>query len=254
VADMIRIAINGAGRMARAIVEAAGQRPGVTITALVSPLEPAGATDWAPAIPLVGALDQLPQKPDVLIDFSLPEGTQAAADYCAASGVALLSGVTGLPESVQAALSRAAQSAPVLWSANLSVGVNVLAELCRATARRLDPKTPVSIEDLHHAQKIDAPSGTALMLGKVIEAARPAGSPPVAYHSVREGAHIGAHEVHFELAGERIVLSHTAEDRGIFARGAVAAAVWLSRQPPGRYSAADWLSDPVAEGSETERS
>jgi len=251
---MIRIAINGAGRMARAIVAAAGQRPGVTITALVSPLEPAGDTDWAPGIPLVSGLEQLPQKPDVLIDFSLPEGTLAAAGYCANSGVALVSGVTGLPESVQAALSRAAQSAPVLWSANLSVGVNILAELCRIAAWRLDPNSPVSIEDLHHAAKIDAPSGTALMLGKVIEAARPAGSPPVGYHSVREGAHIGAHEVRFELGGERIVLCHTAEDRGIFARGAVAAAIWLSRQPPGSYSASDWLSDPGAAGPETARS
>ena len=251
---MINIAINGAGRMARAILEAAGGNPAVKITALVSPLESDRQGDWSHGIPLLRSLNQIPQKPDVLIDFSLPEGTRVAADFCAASGIALVSGVTGLPETVQQALSRASRSAPVLWSANLSIGVNVLAELCRATAARLDPGIAIEIEDLHHAAKIDAPSGTALMLGKVIEAARPAGSPSVTYHSVRAGTHVGAHEVGFQLDGERIVLSHSAQDRGIFARGALAAAIWLSRQPPGRYTASDWLSNPSGETTRNDRS
>jgi len=238
---MIRIAINGAGRMARAIVEAAAGRSGVSFLALVSPYAPADGGDWAEGIPIVGSLDQLEQKPSVLIDFSLPEGTLAAGEYCADAGVPLLSGVTGLPASTLEAFSQVAEHAPVLWSANMSVGVNLLAELCRIAAERLEPDTPVMIDDLHHAAKLDAPSGTALMLGRVIEAARMPAAPRVTYHSVREGAHVGAHEVRFEMAGERIVLGHTADDRAIFARGALAAAIWLSSQPPGRYTASDWL-------------
>ena len=248
---MIRIAVNGAGRMARAIVEAAASRPLVRIIALVSPWEPAEGGAWATGIPIVQSLEHIGQNPSVLIDFSLPEGTLAAAKFCAASSVPLVSGVTGLPDSTQEALSRAAERAPVLWAANLSIGVNLLAELCALAAARLEADTPVAIDDLHHAAKVDAPSGTALMLGRVIEAARSEGSPHVTYHSVREGAHVGSHEVHFEMAGERIVLGHTADDRAIFARGALAAAIWLSGQPAGRYTASDWLSNSATAGHGT---
>ena len=234
--------------MARAIVEAAASRPLVRIIALVSPYEPAEGGAWAAGIPVVQRLEHIGQNPSVLIDFSLPEGTLAAANFCAASGVPLVSGVTGLPDATQEALSRAAGHAPVLWAANLSIGVNLLAELCALAASRLEPGTPVAIEDLHHAAKVDAPSGTALMLGRVIEAARSKSSPRVTYHSVREGSHVGAHEVHFEMAGERIVLGHTADDRAIFARGALAAAIWLSSQPAGRYTASDWLSNSATAG------
>ena len=248
---MIRIAINGAGRMARAIVDAAASRSGVNVVALVSPYAPADGGEWAEGIPIFAQLGELDQKPSVLIDFSLPEGTLAAAEYCGAACVPLVSGVTGLPVSTQAALSQVAERAPVLWSANLSVGVNLLAELCKLAAARLEPDTPVVIDDLHHAAKLDAPSGTALMLGSVIEAARQPASPRVTYHSVREGAHVGAHEVRFEMGGERIVLGHIADDRAIFARGALAAAIWLSSQTPGRYTASDWLRGSALSGNGT---
>jgi 4-hydroxy-tetrahydrodipicolinate reductase len=147
-----------------------------------------------------------------------------------------------LHQKAQDGLTRAARKVPVLWSANMSLGVNLLAQLCARTASMVPVETAITIRDVHHQWKKDQPSGTALMLGETIEQARGEGAAAVEYVSLREGEAIGQHEVTFSLAGERMVLSHEALDRSIFARGALAAAQWLGRQAPGRYTAADWLS------------
>lgn len=244
---MIRAVLHGAGRMAEAINACAiaalanpgGAEPGgpVHIAGVVSRNKPA----WVNVLPHVPSLDQLQELPDILVDFSLPAGTALAADWCREHRVPLLSGVTGLPPAVLALLSEAAQEAAVLWSPNFSIGVNLLAQFCSRVAAVANPGATVHIEDIHHQWKKDAPSGTSLMLGEAIATHWSAGPPEIDYQSRREGEVIGDHHVRFELAGETITLSHAARDRRIFARGALAAAAWLARQPGGLYTTADWL-------------
>jgi 4-hydroxy-tetrahydrodipicolinate reductase len=237
-ADPIRIAILGTGRMARAITEAAAGQADFEIAALVGPQAP----DWDTGVAWHARLGELASAPDLLIDFSLPAGTDAAADWCGDREIPLLSGVTGLPDGVRAKLARAAQRVPVLWSANLSLGVNLLAELAGRAAAVVDVAAPVVIDDLHHQWKKDAPSGTALMLGSVIATVRDGDSSGIDYHSRREGEFIGEHTVTFHLAGEEISLVHRAHDRAIYALGALQAGRWLVSQPAGLYAARDWLA------------
>jgi 4-hydroxy-tetrahydrodipicolinate reductase len=235
---VVRIAVHGTGRMGRAIADAAATQTDVELAALVGPQEP----DWDTPVPWYGRLEDLPAGPDLLIDFTLPAGTLAAAHWCAARRVALLSGVTGLSPEIRQALSATAAEVAVLWSPNLSLGVNLLADLAGRAAAVLDPGTPVWIEDIHHQWKKDAPSGTALMLGARIAAERAVGAGAVEYSSRREGEVIGEHTVRFQMAGETIELTHRAEDRSIYALGALTAGRWLLRQPPALYTARDWLS------------
>jgi 4-hydroxy-tetrahydrodipicolinate reductase len=239
---MIQIAIHGAGRMAGAIVNAAESRDDLAIVATVGPETP----DWQSPAPHFFSLPALPALPALLIDFTLPDGTGAAAQWCAENDVALLSGVTGLPDDITAALQTAADRVPVLWSPNLSVGINLLAGLAKQAAVLVDPDTPVAIEDIHHQWKKDAPSGTALMLGEAIRSKRGDGAGSLEYTSIREGEEIGVHTITFKMAGEEIDLVHRARDRRIYAVGALSAGIWLISQPPGLYSAADWLEGRMA--------
>jgi len=235
---MIGIVIHGTGRMAAAIATAAADRNDVSISALVGPQAP----EWEMDIAWFPALADLKGLPDLLIDFTLPEGTRAAANWCAANKVPLLSGVTGIPAEILEALHSAALRIPVLWSPNLSLGVNLLADLAGRAAAIVDQVSPVMIEDIHHQWKKDAPSGTALMLGARIAQERSGDDTAIDYRSVREGEIIGEHIVTFKLNGEEFELVHRAHDRSIYALGALDAGAWLTGQAPGLYSARDWLS------------
>jgi len=240
---MIRIALFGAGRMAASFAALLKDQDDVEICAVVS----LNAPDWL-ANPATGIayfenieqLQQLDTLPDLILDFSLPDGTATAAAWCGEHRVALLSGVTGLDSQHRQALDTAALTAPVLWSPNLSLGINLLASLAKQAAAALPANTQIRIHDVHHRHKKDAPSGTALMLGEKITAARSGEIPE--YSSVREGEVIGDHEITLEWEGESISLAHHALDRGVFARGALSAARWLVKQPAGRYIADDWLA------------
>lgn len=231
-----RAILNGGGRMARAIHALAADR-GLGIAGVVSPQRP----DWLGQETHASSLAELGASADVVVDFSLPAGTLAAAGWCQESRLPLLSGVTGLDRGALAALDGAAAVAPVLWSPNLSLGVNLLEALCRTVAGSAGSPARVQIHDVHHRWKKDQPSGTALALGRAIELAGPGGLE-VEYSSEREGEVIGRHRVRFELEGEVLELAHEALDRAIFARGAIDAAIWLCSQPPGRYRASDWLA------------
>ena len=201
-----------------------------------------GGADWAPGDACVASLDDLSGPPDLLVDFTLPDGTADAAQWCARHGVALVSGTTGLEGRHFEALDRAARHVPVLWAPNMSRGVNAMLLLAQQAARMFPADTPVSLLDVHHAGKKDAPSGTAKALADAVASARGEGGP-IEVHPVREGEVIGDHELRFALAGEELALRHHAVDRGIWARGALDAGAWLIGQPPGRYAAADWLGD-----------
>lgn len=234
----IRMAIHGAGRMASSIVSAAVGREGLRIEAVVAPFAP----EWPCSIPYLESLNRVAPLPDLLIDFSLPDGTVTAANWCRSHRVALVSGVTGLQAQQLQILREAAGVVPVLWSPNLSVGVNLLVKLASETAAVCGAETPVLIRDVHHQWKKDAPSGTALMLGEAVTEIT-GNEKGVTYDSVRKGEVIGEHSVSFQMRGETITLEHRASDRSIYARGALAAGEWLLAQPPGLYSAADWLRD-----------
>ena len=197
-------------------------------------------------------------KADVVIDFSTPAGFEAALAHCREHQVALVSGTTGLDARQRAALDAAALDIPVLHAANFSLGVAVLTRALRDAAAAL-PDWDLEIVEAHHARKLDAPSGTALALGRAAAAARgqdfdklavrardgQVGSRPhgaIGFASIRAGDIVGEHSAILATAGERLELSHRATDRAIFARGALRAAAWIAGKPPGAYPLDDVLS------------
>lgn len=188
-----------------------------------------------------------------LIEFAGPAGFGYALDLALHRGVALVSGSTGLSSQQQAALDAAAARIPVLWSANFSLGVAVLKRLVREAAAAL-PDWDCEILEAHHRHKRDAPSGTALALGRAAAEGRGVAFEAVAaavsrngerrdgeigFAVVRGGDVVGEHTVALLGTGERVELGHRATDRDIFARGAVRAALWLAGRAPGRYTLED---------------
>jgi len=266
---LVRIALIGVtGRMGCAILRAAPGFPQLLITGAVASAgslalgrdagEAAGVgtTNLRVTSDLPGALQQA----DVAIDFSHAAATGATVAACRAAGKPLLLGTTGYGAELEAPLAAAARVIPLLVTANTAVGVAVLTELTRRAAHALPPSFDVDVLDLHHRLKLDAPSGTALALARAAAEARGLSLPPegltgvaagrrsgprpqgeIGFAAVRAGDRVGEHTVLFSGAGEELALTHRATDRAIFARGALAVAVWLASQPPGRYDMADFL-------------
>ena len=195
---------------------------------------------------------------DAVIDFTVPKATVALSSYAAEAGVAHVIGTTGMTETDIAAIDGAARTVPIVRAGNMSLGVNLLVQLTKKVAAALDEDFDIEVVEAHHNQKVDAPSGTALMLGEAaaegrgvafddvsdrgrdgITGARKRGD--IGFAVVRGGDIVGEHDVVFAAAGERVVLRHLATDRGIFARGALKAADWAVRQSPGHYDMLDVL-------------
>ena len=187
------------------------------------------------------ATDRLADAPtfDVAVDFSLPEAFDPILTLCRARGAALVSGTTGLAPGQREALDAAGASIPVVWAANFSLGVAVLAELARRASLAL-PGWDADIVEAHHVHKKDAPSGTALMLGRAVAEGR--GSEPH-YASLRAGDIVGEHTVQLSGPGERLELVHRATDRDVFARGALEAAFRVHGRGAGRHALRDLLFD-----------
>jgi 4-hydroxy-tetrahydrodipicolinate reductase len=199
----------------------------------------------------------LAQVADVLVDFSAPGALEDHLLAARAAGTPIVVGTTGLRERHGAMLDAAAAEIAVLQTGNTSLGVTLLAKLVQEAAAKLD--WDIEVVEMHHRHKIDAPSGTALLLGEAAAAGR--GTPlselkvegragltgarsegTIGFASLRGGSVIGDHSVVFAGEGERIELNHLAQDRSIFAHGAVKAALWLADQPPGRYRMSDVLA------------
>lgn len=195
----------------------------------------------------------LARKADVLVDFSAPAALEAHLSAARAFKTPIVVGTTGLSPRHHALIDAAAQDVAVLQTGNTSMGVGLLARLVREASARLGQDWDIEIVEMHHRNKVDAPSGTALMLGEAaaegagttlaeagvsgragLTGARATGTIGLA--SLRGGSVVGDHTVVFATAGERIELTHRADDRAIFARGAVQAALWLAGQQPGRYT------------------
>ena len=234
---MTKIGIIGSkGRMGAALVAAISE----------ADLTHAGGVDQGGDIAALAAVS------DVLVDFSSPNALEATLDACVAAGKPIVIGTTGLEERHHFLIDSAAQEIAVLQTGNTSLGVNMLGFLVREAASRLGEDWDIEITEMHHRHKVDAPSGTALLLGEAaakgrgidlaekcergrdgITGARKPGS--IGFASLRGGSVAGDHSVIFASEGESITLSHRAEDRAIFARGALKAAIWLHTQNKGRY-------------------
>ena len=196
--------------------------------------------------------------PDVFVDFSAPEAVEAHLGEARRAGKPILVGTTGLTPDHDRMIGEAASEVAVIQAANTSLGVNLLAHLVRETAARLGEDWDLEIVEMHHRMKADAPSGTALMLGRAAAEGREVDLDSVAtrgrngitgprepgrigFAALRGGSVAGEHLAIFAAEGERLELGHRAESRAIFARGAIEAALWLVGKPAGRYAMADVL-------------
>ncbi|MDZ7588800.1 MAG: 4-hydroxy-tetrahydrodipicolinate reductase [Parasphingorhabdus sp.] len=201
----------------------------------------------------VGDVGALAQKCDVLVDFSAPSALRDTLDACLSTATPIVIGTTGLEPEHHAMIDASAQKIALLQTGNTSLGVTMLAQLVREAAARLGDDWDIEIVEMHHRHKVDAPSGTALLLGDAaaqgrklklsgnsergrdgVMGARKRGA--IGFASLRGGTVAGDHNVIFAGEEERIELIHRAESRSIFARGAVRAAMWLVSQKPGRYT------------------
>ena len=264
--DMRLIVAGAGGRMGRTLVRAIAEAPGLVLAgateAAGSPLigEDSGVLAGLPAnrVPLVSEVKPLTIAADAIIDFTAPAATTALAALAAETNIAHIIGTTGLSASDEAKIKDAARRAIIVKSGNMSLGVNLVAALARRVAKALDDDFDIEILEMHHNKKVDAPSGTALLLGRAAAegrgldldqhsvrsrdghtGARQRGD--IGFAALRGGTVVGEHSVIFAGTAERIELVHKAEDRVIFARGALKAALWTRGQKPGLYSMADVL-------------
>lgn len=257
----MKIAIAGAGgRMGRVLTRVFQETPGCTV---VGGLEVKGS-------PLVGSVMEgtgaiitddpaaLFKSIDAIIDFTVPAATLSLVEHSARAGVVHVIGTTGIDASGEEKIRNAAKTARIVKSGNMSLGVNILASLVKKAAKALGEDFDIEVLEMHHRHKIDAPSGTALLLGKAAAegreidlakrsvrlrdghtGARPIGD--IGFATLRGGSVVGDHTVMFAGNSERIELTHKAESRDLFAYGAVKAALWAMNQKPGLYAMADVL-------------
>jgi 4-hydroxy-tetrahydrodipicolinate reductase len=195
---------------------------------------------------------------DAVLDFTAPAASLSYASLAAECKTALVIGTTGIDDSGAAKIRKAASKTAIVWAANMSVGVNLLAALVEQAAAKLDGRYDIEIVEMHHRHKVDAPSGTALALGRAAAKGRgvaldkvsargrdghtgPRRAGDIGFASLRGGDVVGDHTVVFAGDGERIELTHRAGSRDLFAQGAVRAALWAAKKPPGLYSMRDVL-------------
>jgi 4-hydroxy-tetrahydrodipicolinate reductase len=265
-AEMRLVVAGAGGRMGRTLVKAIADSKDFALAGALedsrSPLIgwDSGTLAGLPEndIKLAGDAGPLLAKADGIIDFTAPVATVAFAALAAKAGKVHIIGTTGLSPADEAKINEAAKKAVIVKSGNMSLGVNLLAALTKRVAKTLDGSFDIEILEMHHNQKVDAPSGTALLLGRAAAEGRGveldkqsvksreghtgARKPgDIGFASLRGGSVVGEHSVIFAGPAERLELEHKAEDRIIFARGALHAARWAQTQKPGLYSMMDVL-------------
>lgn len=264
--DMRLVVAGAAGRMGRAVIRAIAETRGVTLSgALDAPGSAAIGRDagelagiGAGGIAVTADAGAALGGADGVIDFMVPAATMALLAETAARGLVHVIGTTGFSAADDSAIAGAAARSAIVKSGNMSLPVNLLAALVKEVASRLDDEFDIEIVEMHHNRKIDAPSGTALLLGAAAAAGRGVDlsersvrardghtgarrSGDIGFAALRGGTVVGDHSVVFAGPYERIELSHRAEDRMIFARGALRAALWARGRKPGLYGMADVL-------------
>jgi 4-hydroxy-tetrahydrodipicolinate reductase len=265
-AELRALVVGAGGRMGQALVRAILDEPRLRLVGALDRTdapglgEDAAARAGRPACGVAVTADPLPlfANTDVVFDFTAPAATVAYSELSAQARVVHVIGTTGLGSEHDERLRAAARHARIVRSGNMSVGVNLLAGLVRRAAAVLGPDFDIEIVEMHHRHKVDAPSGTALLLGRAAAEGRavdlethsvrsrdghtgprPEGS--IGFATLRGGSVVGEHTVMFAGEGEMIALTHRAEDRSIFARGAVRAALWAFDKKPGLYDMSDVL-------------
>lgn len=264
---MTRIAISGAGgRMGRALVQAVCAQEGATLAAAIE--RPGSSLLGADAGELAGvgslgvivtdSLAAAVNDFDVLIDFTIPAATIANLEVCQQHGKRIVIGTTGLDEAQKALVQAAAASTGVVYSGNYSIGVNVSLRLLELAAQTFGDTVDIEIIEAHHRHKVDAPSGTALMMGEAVAGALgrdlkdvavyerhghtgPRARETIGFQTIRGGDIVGDHNVMFIGEGERVEIRHVATSRMNFANGAVRAACWVQQQPAGLFDMRDVL-------------
>jgi 4-hydroxy-tetrahydrodipicolinate reductase len=264
--EMRLVVVGAAGRMGRTLVRMIAETPGCRLVGAIeragSPAlgEDAGILAGVGETGVAVVADPLPvfAAADGVLDFTAPAATVEFAALAAQARIVHVVGTTGLAESDFAKLEAAARHARIVQSGNMSLGVNLLATLVRQAAAALGEDFDIEILEMHHRMKVDAPSGTALLLGEAAAQGRQVALKErsvrardghtgarrpgdIGFATLRGGSVIGEHSVIFAGAGERIELVHRADDRALFARGAVKAALWAFEKKPGYYTMADVL-------------
>lgn len=264
---MTRIAVHGAaGRMGRALIEACVQHPQLELTAAVE--RPGSGVLGVDAGQLAG-LGELKVKVsesvaeiaplfDVLVDFTRPEPSLVALEVCRTQGKKMVIGTTGFPDTGKKQIAAAATEVGIMFAPNMSVGVNLCFKLLDLAARVMGDDVDIEVIEAHHRHKVDAPSGTALRMGEIVAQAlnrdlsncavygREGNTgererKTIGFETIRAGDIVGEHTVMFADIGERVEITHKAGSRMTFAKGAMRAAEWLMRQPPGLYDMQDVL-------------
>jgi 4-hydroxy-tetrahydrodipicolinate reductase len=209
-------------------------------------------------IPVGEAVDKLIRDSDVVLEFTSPAATAEHVALAAGLGKAMVIGTTGLSPQQGDAIRQAARDIPIVWAPNMSLGVNVLLSVVEEAARRLGPDWDIEILEMHHRGKVDAPSGTALALGRAAAAGRkvaldeveqrardgitgPRQAGDIGFAALRGGDAVGDHHVIFAAIGERLEFIHRTTNRAVFAKGAVRAARWVAGRPAGLYGLKDVL-------------
>ena len=260
------VVVGAGGRMGRQLVKLIAETPGARLVGAVEPAgssalgEDAGLLAGAGALEVAISDDPLPlfAKAHGVLDFTVPKATVEFAALAAQARIVHVIGTTGCSAEDDAKIAAAARHAVIVKSGNMSLGVNLLAGLVRKAAAALDASFDIEVVEMHHRMKVDAPSGTALLFGQAAAegrgialadaairsrdghtGARPDGA--IGFAALRGGTVVGDHAVIFAGPHERIELTHKAEDRGLFARGALRAALWGRGRKPGLYSMADVL-------------
>lgn len=249
---MTNIAITGAcGRMGKVIAELVKERSDCKICAGID-LRGERYADF----PIVEKVFELPEKPDVIIDFSHPSALEDLLSYCKMKNVPIVIATTGYSEDEIQKIKLAAQQIPVFFTFNMSLGINLLADLAKRAAEVLGTQFDVEIVEKHHNLKKDAPSGTAIMLAEAVNEVykgekkyiydrhnvrKPRDKEEIGISSIRGGTIVGEHDIIFAGHDEVITLSHSAQSREVFAVGAVNAALFLKERSAGLYEMSDLL-------------
>ena len=264
--DMKLVIVGAAGRMGRTLTRVVSETPGASVVAAI---EQTGAPELgadagelagigANGVTITDEVLETFAAADGVLDFTVPDATVAFAAIAAQARIVHIIGTTGFEAAHEEKIAAAARHAVVVKAGNMSLGVNLLTALTRRVAQALDEDFDIEIVEMHHRHKVDAPSGTALMLGEAAAEGRevalddkavrvrdghtgPRGRGDIGFATLRGGSVVGEHSVVFAGEGERLELTHKAADRAIFARGAVKAALWGHGKPPGLYSMMDVL-------------
>ena len=264
----LKLAVAGAGgRMGRTLIKTIAAMDGVRLAGAVDRAGSDAIGQDAGALAGLGSagvivtddVEAALAEADGVLDFTAPEATVRLAGIAAKAGLVHIIGTTGCTQEDEAAIAEAARKARIVKSGNMSLGVNLLAVLVEDAARALEAADwDIEVLEMHHRHKVDAPSGTALLLGQAAALGRaidladkgvrvrdghtgPRPEGTIGFATLRGGSVVGEHSVLIAGEGETIELTHKATDRAIFARGAVKAALWSSRQQPGLYSMLDVL-------------